>query len=85
MTFFGQDGVEKFFFYFSLKAFTKVSKISHSKKISLAKNFYLKIAVSALGIPYLHSLGQFHNNAILHIICSRSYQVNQIDQLFDQD
>ena len=48
MTFFGQDGVEKFFFYFSLKALTKVFKISHSKKNFIEKKFYLKIAVSAL-------------------------------------
>ena len=54
MTFFGQDGVEKFFFYFSLKAPTKVFKISHSKKIFIEKKFYFKIAVSAL--PILHRL-----------------------------
>ena len=50
MTFFGQHGVENFFSYFSLNVSTEVFKISHSKKISLEKNFYLKIAVSALAI-----------------------------------
>ena len=50
MTFFGQHGVENFFSYFSLNVSTEVFKISHSKKISLEKNFYLKIAVSALDI-----------------------------------
>ena len=52
MTFFGQHGVENFFSYFSLNVSTEVFKISHSKKISLEKNFYLKIAVSALPITF---------------------------------
>ena len=55
MTFFGQHGVENFFSYFSLNVSSEIFKISHSKKISLEKNFYLKIAVSALSIVQRYS------------------------------
>ena len=68
MTFFGQDGVENFFFYFSLKAPTKVFKISHSKKIFLEKKFYLKIAVSALDI--------IHLKLITFLTCARAATIS---------
>ena len=65
MTFFGQHRVENFFFYFSLKALTKVFKISHSKKFFLEKKFYLKIAVSGLVMTYFVVFERFSTSLAL--------------------
>ena len=82
MTFFDQNGVKKFFFYFSLNTLPKTFKIIQAKKIFDQKNFLAKSIVRPLHIydlelfQVINVLIHFHH--LYHMVHMIRVSINSV-------